>query len=366
MATRAGFFRMPASFVRYIGDGSTREFSVPFNYLSPRHVIVRVDGTISGFAWLTESTVQLTITPSNGQIVEIKRETPSDRPLVDFVDGSTLTEADLDRATLQGLYAAQEFADQITGTLRVDSTGNWEAGSKTITNLPFPTADDHAATKGYVDTSVSSQVAQAAASADEAKGYRNAASTFAAQADNSSSIAQSRANEVTTIRDQLYALNVATAAGATSSDYAATYDPGTGTLTITIPQGIQGPEGPVGPQGPRGNEGPVGPRGPDGIQGSQGPQGDPGPQGPIGPQGPAGPEGDPGPDGAPGADGAPGPTGDPGPEGPQGPMGATPLGLAFGQFKIDTDGVLSIEFYGDASDNDFRIDAEGNLFVTTV
>ena len=58
-----------------------------------------------------------------------------------------------------------------------------------------------------------------------------------------------------------------------------------------------------------------------------------------------------------GPDGAKGPTGD---------MGATPLGLAFGTFSINSDGELQIEYYGDANDNDFSIDADGFLYVTTV
>jgi hypothetical protein len=47
-------------------------------------------------------------------------------------------------------------------------------------------------------------------------------------------------------------------------------------------------------------------------------------------------------------------------------MGATPLGLAFGTFSINSDGELQIEYYGDANDNDFSIDADGFLYVTTV
>jgi hypothetical protein len=47
-------------------------------------------------------------------------------------------------------------------------------------------------------------------------------------------------------------------------------------------------------------------------------------------------------------------------------MGATPLGLAFGRFYLNEEGELMIEYYGDADTNDFRIDAEGFLYVTTV
>lgn len=74
-------------------------------------------------------------------------------------------------------------------------------------------------------------------------------------------------------------------------------------------------------------------------------------------QGPQGPKGD---------KGDPGDVGDKGPTGDPGPMGATPLGLAFGRFWVDEEGILKIEFYGDANDNDFSIDDEGNLYVTTV
>ena len=47
-------------------------------------------------------------------------------------------------------------------------------------------------------------------------------------------------------------------------------------------------------------------------------------------------------------------------------MGSTPLGLAFGRFYLNEEGELMIEYYGDATDNDFRIDAEGYLYVQTV
>jgi hypothetical protein len=47
-------------------------------------------------------------------------------------------------------------------------------------------------------------------------------------------------------------------------------------------------------------------------------------------------------------------------------MGSTPLGLAFGKFDINADGELEIEYYGDADDNDFTINADGYLSVSTV
>lgn len=151
-------------------------------------------------------------------------------------------------------------------------------------------------------------------------------------------------------------------------------------------QGVTGDEGPMGPTGATGDQGPVGPAGPmgpTGPQGAKGDTGDTGPQGPVGPQGPTGatgqegpigatgPTGPQGPQGIQGALGDKGPTGDQGPIGPtgptgnQGPMGTSPLGLSFGKFSIDAStGVLSIEYYGDADDQDFSINSNGELEVT--
>jgi hypothetical protein len=48
-------------------------------------------------------------------------------------------------------------------------------------------------------------------------------------------------------------------------------------------------------------------------------------------------------------------------------MGSTPLGLAFGTMGIDAStGILQMEYYGSANDNDFTISASGQLSVTTV
>lgn len=145
-------------------------------------------------------------------------------------------------------------------------------------------------------------------------------------------------------------------------------------------QGPQGIAGDTGPQGPVGEAGVMGPTGSQGVQGekgdtgeqgpmgSQGPIGATGQEGPIGPTGPIGPQGQ---QGIQGALGDKGPTGDQGPLGPQGsvgdqgPMGSTALGLAFGRFNIDsTTGELQVEFYGDADDQDFSINSNGELEVT--
>lgn len=96
----------------------------------------------------------------------------------------------------------------------------------------------------------------------------------------------------------------------------AEYDVTTGTITIGVPQGLEGAKGEPGKdgrngeQGPRGEKGETGPQGPKGDTGSQGPKGergltgekgDRGERGPMGIQGLQGPRGEKGPKGEPGA-----------------------------------------------------------------
>nr|DAH63193.1 MAG TPA: collagen triple helix repeat protein [Caudoviricetes sp.] len=100
----------------------------------------------------------------------------------------------------------------------------------------------------------------------------------------------------------------------------AEYDVATGTLTVGVPQGIegdkgdpgrdgkdgergpQGAKGDTGPQGPQGEAGPQGPKGDRGLTGDKGERGERGPMGIQGLQGPRGEKGETGPQGAPGAD----------------------------------------------------------------
>lgn len=104
----------------------------------------------------------------------------------------------------------------------------------------------------------------------------------------------------------------------------------------------------------------TGPQGERGLQGLQGPTG---PLGGIGPTGLQGPTGDKGPTGDQGPQGLMGVQGQQGAEGPQGPAGTAAVPLAFGRMKINSNGELVIEHYGDADSNDFTINSNGELEV---
>lgn len=190
---------MASSFVVYAGDGTNKTFAVPFGYLSQSHVGVLVNGASVPFTWINAGVVQTSAAPASGATVLVKRTTPQ-IPIVSFVDGSTLVGSDLNTSELQALYIAQEAYDMVAFTIGLsDSTGQFDAQNKRITNLAAPSSGADAATKDYADQTVSaaaSSAAAAAASAASAQTYsaqsasdRAAAAGYAAQAATSAAAA---------------------------------------------------------------------------------------------------------------------------------------------------------------------------------
>lgn len=153
------------SFVVYSGDGGTGPFAAPFPYLDRAHVGVKVAGVAVGFTWTGDNAIQLDAPAAAGAAVEVRRSTPRD-PLVDFTDGSILTEADLDTAALQQLYVSQEAFDAVENAIALGATGQFDADGRRIENLGAPTSAGDAANKAYVDAVTGAgQAASAAASA---------------------------------------------------------------------------------------------------------------------------------------------------------------------------------------------------------
>lgn len=104
---------MTASYIRSTASGSTANFSIPFGYLDRTHVHVYLDEVeTEGFTWASAGTITLDATPGAGVVVERKRITPPG-PLVDFEPGN-LSSDDLDNATRQSIYLAQEASDTVS------------------------------------------------------------------------------------------------------------------------------------------------------------------------------------------------------------------------------------------------------------
>jgi hypothetical protein len=94
-------------------DGTTRLFTVPFPFLAPEHVGVRVNAIPMfnplDWVWVGPTAIEFVRAPSG--TLTLFRNTPVDQSLVDFQNGSVLTENDLNTAVRQSLYAAEELRD---------------------------------------------------------------------------------------------------------------------------------------------------------------------------------------------------------------------------------------------------------------
>ena len=103
--------------VIYVVENGQQEFDLAIPYLDRSHIKVSVNGVIPNFTWVSASRLRLTFPTPDGSIVRIRRETPIDRPLVEFSNSSNLTQEELNRAYLHTLYRQQEQDDFISGSL---------------------------------------------------------------------------------------------------------------------------------------------------------------------------------------------------------------------------------------------------------
>lgn len=118
------------SVVTYTGDGATTNRTFSFPYIDRAHVKVTVNGVETPFAFLSQNTVSISPAPAVGTIIRIFRQTPGD-PLVTWNDGAVILGKDLNLASRQPAYVAQEAFDQASQaeSLRGTSSSNLTVGS---------------------------------------------------------------------------------------------------------------------------------------------------------------------------------------------------------------------------------------------
>lgn len=155
---------MPFAQFTGTGDGSTVQFQIPFPYVKKDHIVVSLNQQANtNFTYVNDTTIvfspltsvatatqETTGAPKSGVEIIISRETPLLNALVDFVDGSTLTAADLDAAVLQLLYGLQEAKDDTDAGINFTTLG-LDASSNPIINVQDPSNAQDAATKNYAD-----------------------------------------------------------------------------------------------------------------------------------------------------------------------------------------------------------------------
>lgn len=135
---------MALSYVDYPQYGSQELYSIPFPYLDRKHVTVRFDGVeTSDFVFETDKTIRLTTIPPGGTVVSIRRKTGGVERIINFQDGATLTEADLDTDSDQMFFLCQEAADRADESISLKG-GAYDAGERRVASVGDPVGDQDA------------------------------------------------------------------------------------------------------------------------------------------------------------------------------------------------------------------------------
>lgn len=107
---------------RFEGNGATTSWNLTFagGFIDREHVrayLENEDGSLSalGFAWISDTVVDVTPAVVLGQSFVFYRDTPKNAPLVDFNGGSAFTETNLDTLSKQAVFIGAETIDRFAG-----------------------------------------------------------------------------------------------------------------------------------------------------------------------------------------------------------------------------------------------------------
>ena len=134
---------MPTTYVDYTATAAQTDFAFSFDYLEDEHVVVEIDGVATtNFTIVTSPSTKVVLNSgaTAGQKVRVRRKSQPDTNLVDFENGSVLTESELDRAYLHNRYLNEEISELNDASLQKGvGSDDWDAKSQKLTNLADPT-----------------------------------------------------------------------------------------------------------------------------------------------------------------------------------------------------------------------------------
>lgn len=188
---------MASTIIIYEGDGTTTDFTVPFDYLKKSFVTVRLGtgNTLTGgdygdtgsdYYFLDKTTIRLKVAPASGESLTIRRHTSATERVVTFKDASILKATDLDTSQMQAFHIAEEGRDAINDAIIGDKEGNWDARGHRITNVGAPIKDNDAVNLKYYKKDVEG-VYQARLNAEKARDAAKVSEANAKTSENSAS-----------------------------------------------------------------------------------------------------------------------------------------------------------------------------------
>ncbi len=178
----------PKTVRTYALDGTKKDFTIPFEYLARKFVVVTLIGATrrelilnTEYRFTTNTTITTTKAwgpADNFDLIEIRRLTSATERLVDFADGSILRAYDLNISQVQSLHIAEEARDLTADTIGVNNDGDLDARARKIVNLADGLNDGDAVNlrqqKQWAGSALNQ--AQAAAASAQAAATNNAQS----------------------------------------------------------------------------------------------------------------------------------------------------------------------------------------------
>ena len=230
----------------YTGNGSTTNYSFTFEYLKQADVKVTLDTVATtAFTFANATTLAFTTAPTNGAVIRIFRDTPSDTLSSTFFPGSAIKAEDLNENFTQNLYVTQESdAEAAAATTTANgavTTANSAVttanGAVTTANSADTKSDAAVATANTSNTNSTAAVATAntaSSNATAAVNTANTASTNATAAVNTANAATTTANGAVTTANSAAtdaATGISTANGAVTTANTALANAATATTT---------------------------------------------------------------------------------------------------------------------------------------
>lgn len=185
----------------FVATAGQQNFTFNIPYLSQNNISVFKNGNLlatpADWTFLMAQVVRLTVGAALNDIIRVKRVTPITTAIVDYANGSVLTDLELDATALQSLFAAQEVADSLEGAITQNEFLQWDAQNLPIINIPVSAIASSAVRRDFADsvlTSAQGSANAAASSASSAAGSASAAASSATSASGSASAASSSAS----------------------------------------------------------------------------------------------------------------------------------------------------------------------------
>ena len=189
-------------------DGATRDFTIPFEYLARKFILVTLVGRDrkvlslnSDYRFATRTTISTTKAWGGGdgyEFIELRRVTSATERLVDFTDGSILRAYDLNVAQVQTLHVAEESRDLAADTIGVNNDGHLDARGRRIVNLADAVDPRDAIPLGQIQA----QSNNAWQAREQAEKFRNEAQKFRNDAEQAKNAAGGFRSEAESSKNQ--------------------------------------------------------------------------------------------------------------------------------------------------------------------